>query len=196
MANNYNPNNYNAYGNYNPYNSMNYYSQKMQNLQGIREQIEKQMQDIQNMQQMQQQFMNQQSQPQIQQTFQLSNPTNFNNDFDTKYAENIEEVKKNLVYRNSLFVNKDMNKLWFKDPNGNIRLFEINEIIEKDEKAKEDEKNMQRDAEIDELKKQVEQLAVFMTQQNNIEPNEPIPVEQNNNVIGKIEPVKKSSRKK
>lgn len=89
-----------------------------------------------------------------------------------------------------------MNKLWFKDPNGNIRLFEINEIIEKDEKAKEDEKNMQRDAEIDELKKQVEQLAVFMTQQNNIEPNEPIPVEQNNNVIGKIEPVKKSSRKK
>lgn len=177
MANNYN---------YNPYNNTNYYAQKMQNLQGIREQTDKQIQELQNMLQMQQQMQQQvyPQQPQIQQTFQLSNPTN-NTDFDARYAETIEEIKNVIVYRNTLFINKSMNKLYFKDASGNIKAYELNEIIEKD--PKDVLIDNQKD-EIDQLKGQVQQLSNLISQQNNQNIN--------SQPIGKIEPVKKVVERK
>ena len=192
MANNYN---------YNPYNNTNYYAQKMQNLQGRKEQTDKQIQDLQNMLQMQQQMQHQiyPQQPQIQQTFQLSNPTNGLGDFDAKYAENIEEIKSTIVYRNTLFVNKNMNKMYFKDASGNIKIYKLTEMIEKDDKDLEIDRQKN---EIDELKNQIKQLSTLVSQQQNIvqEPTveiskQEIPI-QSAQSIAKIEPIKKITEKK
>lgn len=187
MANNYNP-----YNNYNSYNNGNFYAQKMQNLQGIKEQVDKQMQDLQNMQQLQQQFTNQQPQPHIQQTFQLSNPVN-NNDFDAKYVDNADDVRNVIVYRNTMFISRDMSKLWFKDANGYTKVYEITEIVEEEPKDK-------KDIELDELKKQVENLTAIVVQQfntikNTVESEPIINNIQETQPIEKIEPIKKIEKK-
>lgn len=132
----------------------------MNDLQAMRDRIDNQMRQI----QQQQQFSTQQ-QPQIQQTFQLSNPTNNSNDFDGKYAENSEEVKSTLVLKNSLFVSKDMQTLWVKDVSGGIKTYSLSEIIEKDEK----------DIEIDNLRKQIEDMKFLITQQGYLAQQNNIP---------------------
>lgn len=48
-----------------------------------------------------------QSTPHIQQTFQLSNPQNNVVDFDGKYAKDIEEVKNNLIFKNTIYIDKE-----------------------------------------------------------------------------------------
>lgn len=164
MANNYNPYVGNVYA---------------QELQGMRDRIDRQLQQL---QQNQNQFM-QPQQPQIQQTFQLSNPNQNNSEFDGKYVENIDEVKNTLVLKNSLFLNKDMSKLWFKDTGGTIRVFNLKEEIKEDENV----------AEINNLKKEINELKALLVQ--------PIPqVQQVTNkieepVVGKIQPVTKIERK-
>lgn len=75
--------------------------------------------------------------PAINQTFQLSNPQSSINDFDGKYAKDIEEVKNTLTLKNTFFVDKDINTLWFKDVSGKIRTFTLTEVVELDEKDKE-----------------------------------------------------------
>lgn len=113
-----------------PYNN-NYNNQfYMQDLQAMRDRIDKTMQQYQNQ--------NQQQQPvqPITQNFQLApNPTN--NELESKYASNIDEVKNTFVMKTGVFVNKDFSTLWIKDVTGSIRTFETNEIIEMDEKDKE-----------------------------------------------------------
>lgn len=51
-----------------------------------------------------------------------------------KYAENIEEVEKNLIVGDTPFFSKDLSILWIKETNGNIKTYELKEIIQKDEK--------------------------------------------------------------
>lgn len=158
--------------NYNPYNNI-----YMQEMQSMKDRIDRQMQQY---QQNQNQFMQQQQQPQIQQTFQLSNTNPNNNDFDGRYAENIEDVKNTLVYKNSLFLSKDMNKMWIKDTGGNIRIFNLQEEIQVDENL----------AEINNLRKELNDIKILLAQQ--IEKNST----QESQVIGKIEPVTKVEKKK
>lgn len=88
------------------------------------------------MAQMQQPQMSGSQTPAINQTFQLSNPTNSLNDFDGKYVLNVDEVKNTLTLKNTLFVNKEMNMLWFKDASGTVKSYTLSEIIELDEKDK------------------------------------------------------------
>ena len=115
------------------------YMQNMQDLQNMREKIDRQMQQ---MQQLNQNQMQQQPQiPQVNQTFQLApNPTN--NELESKYANNIDEVK------TGVFLNKDFTSLWIKDVTGNIRTFRTEEVIDLDPK----------DKEILMLKKQIEEM--------------------------------------
>lgn len=129
--------------------------------------------------QMQPQIQSQQT-PAINQTFQLSNPQNSLNDFDGKYASNIDEVKNILAIKNTLFVNKEMNTLWFKDTAGKIKSYTLTEIIEKDEKdikidklKSENEKNNQI---ILELQKEINNLkgAVLNAKSDNVNANESI----------------------
>lgn len=136
----------NSFGAYNS----NFYAQE---LQGMRDNIDRRLQQY---QQNQNQLM--QQQPQIQQTFQLSNPNTNASDFDGKYAENIDEVKNILVFRNALFLNKNMSKLWFKDTSGNIRIFDLSEEIPVDENAEE----------INRLKKEINDLKALLVKQNEV----------------------------
>lgn len=141
--------------NFNPYMMNNPYGYPvMQELQSMKDRIDRTMQ---NYQQTQSQFMNpnQQQPTNLTQNFQLAPQGNIN-DFDGKYADNIEEVKNTLVYKNCLFINKDMSTLWFKAVNGNIKTYTLIEVIQKDDK----------DKEIDELKKQIEDMKYMLSQQS------------------------------
>lgn len=103
---------------YNPYGNQMY----MQDLQGLRDRIDRQMQMV------------NQNQPQatpITQNFQLApNQTNQG----IKYVNSIDDVKKELVFADTLFVNKEYTQLWYKNASGEVKTYEIKEIIELDEK--------------------------------------------------------------
>ena len=102
-----------------PYNLYNY------NPQNINERIDNQ---IAQLQQMKEQFKTNQ-QPAINQTFQLAP-----NNHAMRYANTIDDVNKELVYSDTPFFSKDMSVLWLKSVKGDIRTFELNEIIPKDNK--------------------------------------------------------------
>lgn len=109
------------------------YMQNMQDLQNMREKIDRQMQQ---MQQLNQNQMQQQQPVPITQNFQLApNPTN--NELESKYANNIDEVRNTFVMKTGVFLNKELNTLWIKNTNGDIRTFELSEIIDIDPKDKE-----------------------------------------------------------
>lgn len=174
MANNYNPYSNNIY---------------MQEMQSMKDRIDRQMQQY---QQSQNQFM-QQQQPQIQQTFQLNNPNQSTNDFDGKYAETIEDVRNTLVYKNSVFLNKDMNKMWIKDAGGNIRIFGLQEEIPVDENV----------AEINNLKQEVGELKALIIQQLQTQKAQSVQTvqqgtiesESKSQIVGKMQPITKVERK-
>lgn len=121
----------NGYGR--PYNNL--------NQQNMYEQIDNQ---INQLQQMREQIKNNATQPAINQTFQLA-PTGTNT---MRYANTIEDVGREIVYGDTPFFSKDMSVLWVKNTKGNIRSFELNEIIPKDSK----------DMQIEYLQEQIEEL--------------------------------------
>ena len=121
-----------------------FYMQNMQDLQNMREKIDRQMQQ---MQQLNQNQMQQQPVPNVTQNFQLApNPTN--NELESKYVNNIDEVKGIFVTKTGVFLNKELNTLWIKNTNGDIRTFELNEVIPQDPK----------DIEINNLKKEIQRM--------------------------------------
>lgn len=101
----------------------------LQDLQNMRDRIDKQMMQI-------QQPMQQQQAPAINQTFQITPNTSNTNDLEGKIAKDFEEVKNSLVMKTAVFLNADYTTAWIKDVSGNIRTFELNEVIELDEKDK------------------------------------------------------------
>lgn len=128
------------------------YAQRGINQQNMYEQIDSQ---INQLQQMKAQIKNnQQQQPAINQTFQLA-PTNNNM---MKYADKIEDVNKETVYYDTPFFSKDMSVLWIKSINGNIKTYELNEIVPKDEK----------DLQIELLQTQIEELKGMIKNVSNV----------------------------
>lgn len=93
-------------------------------------------------------------QPSINQTFQLTPTTNL-----IRYANSLDEVKKEYVISDTPFFSKDLTVLWVKNAKGDIRSFELNEIIPKDEK----------DMQIEFLQAQIEDLRKEM--KKNEQPN-------------------------
>ena len=125
----------------------------MQDLQNMREKIDRQMQQ---MQQLNQNQMQQQPQiPQVNQTFQLA-PNPSNNELESKYVNNIDEVKGIFVMKTGVFLNKELNTLWIKNTNGDIRTFELNEIIPQDPK----------DVEINNLKQELQKMREMINYDN------------------------------
>lgn len=104
----------------------------MQDLQNMRDRIDNQMRQMQQLQNQQQQHQ-QQMPTNLTQNFQIAPQTN-NSELESKYAENINDVKSTFVMKTGLFINKDFNTLWIKNVNGDIRVFALNEIIEQDPK--------------------------------------------------------------
>lgn len=92
--------------------------------QNLNERIDNQ---IAQLQQMKEQVKNQQ--PAINQTFQLAPTGNV-----MRYANTIDDVTKENVYYDTPFFSKDMSIVWIKDNKGNIKTYELNEIIPKDNK--------------------------------------------------------------
>ena len=149
----------------------------MQNLQDMRDRIDNQMKQYQqNQMQMQQPQM-----PQVTQNFQLApNPTN--NELESKYANNIEEVKNTFVMKTGIFVNKDFSTLWIKDVSGNIKTFRTEEVIEMDE----------RDKEIYMLRKQIEEMKGMIANEPD---NSNVDVEATNEKSPKLQVNKRSNAK-
>ena len=104
-----------------------------------------------------------QTPPNINQTFQLA-PNQPNN--NVKYATSREEVKKELVFGDTIFVNKEYDRMWLKNARGETKEYELIEIVELDPK----------DAEIKKLQAQIEDLKkVIEDATNNIKFNDEQP---------------------
>lgn len=124
----------------------------MQDLQAMRDKIDRQMQQLQ-----------QPVQQPITQNFQLA-PTP-NNELESKYAANVEDVKNTLVMKTGVFATKDFSTIWVKDVTGKIRTFNTIEIVEMDDK----------DREIYALKKQIEEMkGMIKNESSSTELNEPV----------------------
>ena len=130
----------------NPYMSYN----NNYNQQSLNDRIDSQ---IAQLNQMKEQFKNNQ-QPAINQTFQLApNGTN-----TMRYANTIDDVSKEIIYGDTPFFSKDMSVLWVKNTKGNIKTYELNEIIPKDSK----------DMQIEYLQSQIEELKGMMKNDANV----------------------------
>lgn len=70
-----------------------------------------------------------------------------------KYAENIDEVNREMVFADTLFINKGFTNLWFKNPRGEVKTYLLEEFIPKDEK----------DIKIENLEKQLNDLKKEIT---------------------------------
>ena len=119
----------------NPYSSQAY----IQELQGMRDRIDRQLQQATQPQQ--------QTTPNINQTFQLAPPAS---QVGMRFAGTIDDVNKELVFTDTPFFSKDLSVMWLKNVKGEVKAYELKEIVQKDEKDLMIE-NLQ--LQIDELKK-------------------------------------------
>lgn len=83
-------------------------------------------------------------QPPITQNFQIA-PTNRE---VIRYAGSMEEVNRDMVVGDTPYFSKDMSVVWIKNAKGEIKTYELNEIVPKDNK----------DIQIEYLQAQIEEL--------------------------------------
>lgn len=121
----------------NPY-YQNIYSQQA-NIDRINEQITQ----LEKMKQQMQQPVQQPQPTNLTQNFQLA-PTNHG----MRFVNTIDDVNKEVVYYDTPYFSKDMTVLWVKNAKGDIKSYELNEIIPKDAK----------DLQIEFLQSQIEEL--------------------------------------
>lgn len=96
----------------------------------------------------------------------MPQPTNLTQNFQIapttnsviKFANSIDEVQKNIVIGETPYFSNDMSVVWIKDIKGNIKTYELNEIVPLDEK----------DIEIQCLKAQIEQLKGMNKNESNV----------------------------
>lgn len=103
---------------------------------------------------------------QMQQPIQPQQPTNLTQNFQLapqnrdviKYASSIDEVNRDMVIGDTPYFSKDMSVVWVKSTNGNIKTYELTEIIPKDEK----------DLQIEFLQSQIEELKGMINNEANV----------------------------
>lgn len=72
----------------------------------------------------------------------VTQPTNLTQNFQLaptnreviKYANNIEEVEKDIVIGDTPYFSKDMSVVWVKNTQNQIKTYELNEVVIKDDK--------------------------------------------------------------
>lgn len=116
------------------------------------------------------------------QNFQLAPNTNAS---VIKYADSMEEVEKNIVIGDTPFFSRDMSVLWIKDTKNNIKIFELNEIIPKDNK----------DLQIEYLQAQIEELKKGIKNESNEYVDEPTPKPVESKKSSTVSTVSKSTKK-
>ena len=108
-------------------------------------------------------------------------PTNLTQNFQIaptnreiiRYAGSMEDVQREMVIAETPYFSRDMSVVWIKNQKGEIKTYELNEIIPKDEK----------DIRIDILTAQIEELKKGMKKyDSNAYTNEPIEDEESTNV--------------
>ena len=93
----------------------------LSDLQNMRDRIDRQMQQVGQV--------NPNQTPQINQNFQLAPSNN-----GIKYVNGLSDVEKELVFLDTLFVDKGFTTMWFKNAAGDIKTYELKEKIIIDEK--------------------------------------------------------------
>ncbi len=83
---------------------------------------------IMELEKMKSQLGNMQQVPIINQTFQQTSPSII------KYADSIDDVNKEMVIGDTPYFSKDMSVVWIKSIKGDIKTYELKEVILKDEK--------------------------------------------------------------
>jgi hypothetical protein len=128
---------------------------------------------ISELERMKNQYVQQANQPQptnLTQNFQLA-PVNRE---VIRYANSIEDVQKDIVIGETPYFSKDMTVVWIKNVKGDIKTYELTEIIAKDEK----------DLKIEFLQAQIEELKKGMRE--NAKPD-------STDVVGSVESTKSTS---
>lgn len=118
----------NPYMSYNTQSTLDRINYQMSELEKMKEQLQKPVQQPTN----------------LTQNFQIA-PTNRE---VIRYANSMEEVQRDMVVGDTPYFSKDMSVVWIKNTKGEIKTYELNEIVAKDEK----------DIKIDYLQAQIEQL--------------------------------------
>ena len=108
------------------------------------ERIDEQINQLQTLKRQMQQPVQQQQPTNLTQNFQLA-PTNRD---VIKYASSIDEVQRDMVVGDTPYFSRDMSVVWLKNTKGEIKTYELNEIIPKDNK----------DIQIEYLQAQIEEL--------------------------------------
>lgn len=75
-----------------------------------------------------------------------------------RYASSIDDVQREMVNGDTPYFSKDMSVVWIKNVKGDIKTYELNEIIPKDEK----------DMEIEMLRNEIEQMKREMKNEANV----------------------------
>ena len=121
-------------------------------------------------------------QPPITQNFQIA-PTNRE---VIRYAASMEEVNRDMVIGDTPYFSKDMSVVWIKNAKGEIKTYELNEIVPKDNK----------DIQIEYLQAQIEELKKEMRKHEpaNVT-NEPITKSIESEESTDVPAISKSSKK-
>ena len=145
--------------------------------------INAQMNELEKMkQQMQQPAQPQQVQQPITQNFQLA-PQNRD---VIRYATSIDEVNRDMVIGDTPYFSKDMSVVWIKNTKGDIKTYELTEIIPKDEK----------DLRIEYLEAQLEEIKKGMIKnESNAVVNEPVADTTESKKSPSVSTVSKSTKK-
>jgi len=118
-------------------------------------------------------------------------PTNLTQNFQLapanrdviKYADSINEVERDMVMGDTPYFAKDMSVVWIKNTKGEIKTYELTEIIPKDDK----------DIKIELLMAQIEELKKgMMKHESNANVDEPIKNEESTDVQSISKSTKKS----
>ena len=107
-------------------------------------------------------------------------PTNLTQNFQLapqnrdviRYAGSIEEVQRDAVIGETPYFSKDMSVVWVKNTKGDIKTYELNEIIPKDEK----------DFQIELLQTQINELKGMIKNESNANVNATVEDEKSSNV--------------
>jgi hypothetical protein len=131
--------------------------------------INEQMNELNRMKQQLQQTNQQPMQP-ITQNFQIA-PTNRE---VIRYANSMEEVQRDMVIGDTPYFSKDMSVVWIKNTKGDIKTYELTEIIAKDDK----------DIQIELLQAQINEMKGMISnaKSNDDNANEPTKNEKSPNV--------------
>ena len=158
------------------------YMTNMYNPQPSIDRINAQMSELEKMkQQLQQAPVQSQMPTNLTQNFQIA-PTNRE---VIKYATSMDEVQRDMVIGDTPYFSKDMSVVWIKNTKGEIKTYELNEIVAKDEK----------DLQIEFLQAQVNELkGMINNEQSNTNVDEPVTEptkEQKSSNVSTVRSVKK-----